>query len=104
MHSMGSKPLRTILEGHRTGQVALHLSGSRSVDNSADFVWVCDECGQPVSSLTNSKLTRARDRHIAKHHAHVPRDRFHCLYEQTGVVIASTVFPWAGNVLVVKPG
>ena len=74
MHSMGSKPLRTILEGHRTGQVALHLSGSRSVDNFADFVWVCDEGGQPVSALAKSKLTHARYRHIvpnAMHTSHV---------------------------------
>ncbi len=75
-----------------SGQAVLQPHGPHSVEDSA--VWVCDECRQPVTALTQSKLAHARDRHIAKHHARIPRDRFHVLYKQTGIVKASTQIPW----------
>ena len=72
----------------------------------SEYVWACDVCQQPLAAESNSQFISHGDSHITKAHPGVPRDKFHVLYEPTGVISASKIFlgrQEVGSVLCVRP-
>ena len=96
--SFGSRKSLALLKSASTSSSVkrnLNASASSSAPvSSNDFIWICDECQQPLTGTTKAQLSRKRDNHISTRQQGVPRKRFHVLYEPSGIVNTSNHIPW----------
>ena len=91
------RDLRLQADKNQTSRASPPHCNGKDIEPNAENIWVCDECQQPLSAATISKLSKKRDNHIRKVHADISRSRFHNLYEPAGIIAASHHIEW-------KPG